>query len=163
MAARKIINVNWMKVHQPTLTEWTQGLNQIYIFEKMTADLQLKSDIFQQTWALIETYLLGLWNVVRRAFFYWCCFFFCFFFIACDNLYLYLFICLFFSVNISSKCYVYIVMFLTSLIKTQFNFFFYIYIYTPTIFIKCTIKNKFMFAINILTKICVNICIIKYY
>ncbi len=38
-----------------------------------------------------------------------------FFAIACDNLYLYLFICLFFSVNISSKCYVY------SLIKTQFK------------------------------------------
>ncbi len=60
MAARKIITVNWMKVHQPTLTEWIQRLNQIYIFEKMTADLQLKLDIFQQTWALIETYLLGL-------------------------------------------------------------------------------------------------------
>ncbi len=60
MAARKIITVNWMKVHQPTLTEWTQRLNQIYIFEKMTADLQLKSDIFQQTWALMETDLLGL-------------------------------------------------------------------------------------------------------
>ncbi len=60
MAARKIITVNWMKVHQPTLTEWIQRLNQIYIFEKMTADLQLRLDIFQQTWALIETYLLGL-------------------------------------------------------------------------------------------------------
>ncbi len=60
MAARKIITVNWMKVHQPTLKEWTQRLNQIYIFEKMTADLQLRLDIFQQTWALIETYLLGL-------------------------------------------------------------------------------------------------------
>ncbi len=60
MAARKIITVNWMKVHQPTLTEWTQRLNQIYIFEKMTADLQLKSDMFQQTWALMETDLLGL-------------------------------------------------------------------------------------------------------
>ncbi len=121
MAARKIITVNWMKVHQPTLTEWTQRLNQIYIFEKMTADLQLKSDIFQQTWALIETYLLGLWNVVGRAFF----------FIACDNLCLYLFICLFFFVNISSKCYVYI-MFLTSLIKTvkkkkRINIYIYIY------------------------------------
>ncbi len=60
MAAGKIITVNWMKVHQPTLTEWTQRLNQIYIFEKMTADLQLKSDFFQQTWALIQTYLVGL-------------------------------------------------------------------------------------------------------
>ncbi len=39
MAARKIIPVNWMKVHQPTLTEWTQRLNQIYIFEKMTAEI----------------------------------------------------------------------------------------------------------------------------
>ncbi len=29
MAARKIITVNWMKVHQPTLTEWIQRLNQI--------------------------------------------------------------------------------------------------------------------------------------
>ncbi len=74
----------------------------------MHVDLQLKLDIFQQTWALIETYeMLSVGPM------------FCFFAIACDNLYLYLCICLFFSVNISSKCYVYIVMFLTSLIKTQ--------------------------------------------
>ncbi len=91
----------------------TETESDIYIFEKMTADLQLKSDFFQQTWALIETYLVGLWNVVGRPFILFI------FAIACDNLYLYLFICLFFSVNISSKCYVYIVMFLTSLIKTQ--------------------------------------------
>ncbi len=160
MAARKIINVNWMKVHQPTLTEWTQRLNQIYIFEKMTADLQLKSDIFSTDLGINRN--ISTWSLkcCQEGLFYWCCF--CFvFFIACDNLYLYLFICFFFSVNISSKCYVYIVMFLTSLIKTQFKFFFFIY--TPTIFIKCTIKNKFVFAINILTQIFVNICIIKYY
>ena len=57
MAARKIITVNWMKVHEPTVTEWTHRLKQIYMFEKMTADLQLKSDIFRQKWALIENLL----------------------------------------------------------------------------------------------------------
>jgi len=57
MAARKIITVNWMKVHVPTVTEWTYKLKQIYIFEKMTADLQFKSDIFQQKWALIKNLL----------------------------------------------------------------------------------------------------------
>jgi len=44
MAARKIIN--WMKVQEPTVTEWTHRLK--HIFEKMTADLQLKSDIFER-------------------------------------------------------------------------------------------------------------------
>lgn len=38
------------------MTEWPQ--RQTDIFEKMTADLQLKSDFFRQKWALIETYLL---------------------------------------------------------------------------------------------------------
>jgi len=44
MAARTIIN--WMKVQEPTVTEWTHRLK--HIFEKMTADLQLKSDIFER-------------------------------------------------------------------------------------------------------------------
>ncbi len=93
MPARKIITVNWMKVHQPALTEWTQRLNHIYIFEKMTADLQLKSDIFQQTWALIETYLLGLWNVVGRGLF--------FFLIICTFTYLFVYFSpLIFQVNV---------------------------------------------------------------
>ncbi len=99
MPARKIITVNWMKVHQPTLTEWTQRLNQIYIWEN---DSGLTAEIghFSTDLALIETYLLGLWNVVGRGLFFLSFFF-------CDNLYLYLFICLFFSVHISSKCCVY--------------------------------------------------------
>ena len=57
MAARKIITVNWMKVREPTVTEWTHRLKQIYMFEKMTADLQLKSEIFRRKWALIENLL----------------------------------------------------------------------------------------------------------
>ncbi len=58
MAARKIITVNWMKKHELTHTETESDI--LYIFEKMTADIQLKSDIFQQNWALIETYLHDL-------------------------------------------------------------------------------------------------------
>ncbi len=37
----------------PILLEGT-----IYIYKKMNVDLQLKSNIFQQNWALIEKYLL---------------------------------------------------------------------------------------------------------
>ena len=37
--------------------QWSQRLKDVYTMEKMTASLQLKTDIFDQRWSCIARYL----------------------------------------------------------------------------------------------------------
>ncbi len=65
LAARKIITVNWMKMHEPTLTEWTQRLNHIYIYIYIYILLfiylyTVEIRHFPTNWALIEKVFAGM-------------------------------------------------------------------------------------------------------
>jgi len=57
IAKKKNITANWKSVKSPTVTEWKQRLKQIYMMEKMTASLQLKTDLFNQRWHMVKEYL----------------------------------------------------------------------------------------------------------
>ena len=59
LIAKKKITANWKSgsLESPTVTEWKQRLKQIYMMEKMTASLQLKSDLFNQRWHMVKEYL----------------------------------------------------------------------------------------------------------
>lgn len=57
LIAKKNITANWKSVKSPTVTEWKQRLKQIYMMEKMTASLQLKTDLFNQRWHMVKDYL----------------------------------------------------------------------------------------------------------
>ena len=57
LVAKKMIKVNWRDVKPPTMGQWSQRLKNVYTMEKMTASLQLKTDIFDQRWSCIARYL----------------------------------------------------------------------------------------------------------
>ncbi len=57
LIAKKTITANWKSVKSPTVTEWKQRLKQMYMMEKMTASLQLKTDLFNQRWHMVKQYL----------------------------------------------------------------------------------------------------------
>lgn len=56
MAARKMVTLNWMKPQLPTLEQWKQKLREIYGMEALTAQVQLKTDLFQQRWRPLTMY-----------------------------------------------------------------------------------------------------------
>lgn len=57
MTARKMVTVNWMKPEPPTVAQWTLKLKEVYVMETLTAQLQLKTDIFQRRWLPLQLYL----------------------------------------------------------------------------------------------------------
>lgn len=57
LVAKKIVTLNWKNVKSPTVSEWKQKLKQVYIMERMTASLQMKMDIFNQRWCMVNEYL----------------------------------------------------------------------------------------------------------
>lgn len=57
LIARKMITVSWKKTLPPTLKQWTCQLKDIYIMEKLTAQLRMKSDLFTRRWLPVELYL----------------------------------------------------------------------------------------------------------
>ena len=57
MVARKMITLNWMNPSPPTKEQWVQKLKQVYKMEHMTAQLQLKMEIFVRKWTPVIDYL----------------------------------------------------------------------------------------------------------
>ena len=50
LIAKKTITASWLKPQPPSITEWRERVKSVFIMEKITAGLQLKSDRFDQKW-----------------------------------------------------------------------------------------------------------------
>ena len=59
LIAHKMITVNWLKPHPPTLEQWTQRLKTVNCMENITAKLQLRMDKYLQRWAPVIMYLMN--------------------------------------------------------------------------------------------------------
>ena len=57
MTARKMVTVKWMNPQPPTVAQWKQKLREVYGMEALTAQLQLKADVFVRRWLPIARYL----------------------------------------------------------------------------------------------------------
>ncbi|KAF7646198.1 hypothetical protein LDENG_00191690 [Lucifuga dentata] len=57
LLAHKMITINWLKPHPPTLEQWTQRLRVVNCMENITASLQLRMDIYLQRWTSVILYL----------------------------------------------------------------------------------------------------------
>ena len=57
MTARKTITMNWLKPQPPTVDQWTQKLKSVYLMEYLTAQLQLKTDLFTRRWSKVSKIL----------------------------------------------------------------------------------------------------------
>lgn len=57
LIAKKMVTVSWKTVKTPSITEWKHRLKQVYLMEKMTASLQMKVDLFNQRWHIVNEYL----------------------------------------------------------------------------------------------------------
>lgn len=50
LIAKKTITTSWLKSQPPSIMEWRERVKNVFIMEKITARLQLKSDRFDQRW-----------------------------------------------------------------------------------------------------------------
>lgn len=57
LIARKMITVSWRRNQHPTVEQWAGRLRQVYIMEELTAQLQMKKDIFVRKWTPVTRYL----------------------------------------------------------------------------------------------------------
>lgn len=57
LIAHKIITINWLKPHPPTLEQWTQRLKSVNCMEEITAVLRLKRDLYLKRWSPVISYL----------------------------------------------------------------------------------------------------------
>lgn len=48
MMARKRITICWLKPEPPTVTQWTQKIRQVYLMERLTTQLQLKTPVLKE-------------------------------------------------------------------------------------------------------------------
>ncbi|KAF7641838.1 hypothetical protein LDENG_00270620 [Lucifuga dentata] len=55
LTAHKMVTVNWLKLHLPTLKQWTQ--KEVNCMESITASLQLKMDSYLERWSSVILYL----------------------------------------------------------------------------------------------------------
>jgi len=46
MTARKMVTIKWMNSQPPTVAQWKQKLGEVYRIEALTAQLQLRSNVF---------------------------------------------------------------------------------------------------------------------
>uniref|UniRef100_A0A3P9LQY6 Reverse transcriptase domain-containing protein n=1 Tax=Oryzias latipes TaxID=8090 RepID=A0A3P9LQY6_ORYLA len=60
IAARKAITRRWLKPEPPTLTDWTEIVEEIYIMEKMTFVLRLREGHFKEKW---DRYIITHWSM----------------------------------------------------------------------------------------------------
>ncbi len=51
ITAKKMITASWLEPRPPSITEWTERVKNVYIMEKITARLQMKTDRFCVRWA----------------------------------------------------------------------------------------------------------------
>uniref|UniRef100_A0A087YQ60 Reverse transcriptase zinc-binding domain-containing protein n=1 Tax=Poecilia formosa TaxID=48698 RepID=A0A087YQ60_POEFO len=57
LIAHKVITVNWLKPHPPTLEQWVQRLKTVNLMEDITATLRLRKDIYNKRWTPVNLYL----------------------------------------------------------------------------------------------------------
>lgn len=57
LIAHKVITVNWLKPHSPTLEQWVQRLKTVNLMEDLTATLRLRKDIYNKRWTSVNLYL----------------------------------------------------------------------------------------------------------
>ena len=50
-AGKKTITGHWLHPDSPTIEEWTDIVNEIYIMEKITFSLRLQMDKFTKSWS----------------------------------------------------------------------------------------------------------------
>lgn len=50
MTVRKTITICWLKPEPPSILQWTQKFKQVYLMEQLTAQLQLKTPVFERRW-----------------------------------------------------------------------------------------------------------------
>lgn len=56
LVMRKIITLSWLKPQTPTLNQWRERLEQVYLKEKITAKLHIKTDSFLALYAPVIAY-----------------------------------------------------------------------------------------------------------
>ena len=57
MTARKMVTIKWLNPQPPTVAQWKQKIREVYGMEALTAQLQLRSDVFVRRWLPITGYL----------------------------------------------------------------------------------------------------------
>ena len=57
MTERKMITICWLNPEPPTVTQWTQKIRQVYLMERLTAQLQLKTPVFERRWGPVIDFL----------------------------------------------------------------------------------------------------------
>ena len=58
LIAHKMITVNWLRPHPPTVDQWAQRLQAVNCMESLTASLRLRMDIYLAKWTPVIMYLL---------------------------------------------------------------------------------------------------------
>lgn len=53
LIAKKTITASWLKPQPPSILQWRDGVKNVFIMEKITARLQLKTDLFDKRWSLL--------------------------------------------------------------------------------------------------------------
>ena len=57
LIAHKMITVNWLKPHPPTLDQWFQRLKEVNCMEHMKANLRLETDLYLEKCTPVIMYL----------------------------------------------------------------------------------------------------------
>lgn len=57
LIAHKLITINWLKPHSPTLEQWTQRLKVVNCMEDITSILRLRRDNYLKKWSSVISYL----------------------------------------------------------------------------------------------------------
>ena len=70
LIAHKMITVNWLRPHPPTVDQWAQRLQAVNCMESLTASLRLRMDIYLAKWTPVIMYLLKwtfCWHLTGQA------------------------------------------------------------------------------------------------
>ena len=59
LTARKMVTIKWMNSRPPTGAQCKQKLGEVYGMEALTAQLQLRSDVFLRRWLPVARYLFN--------------------------------------------------------------------------------------------------------
>lgn len=57
LVSRKMITLSWLKPLPPTIPQWHERVEKVYVMEKITAHLHLKMGTLRTRWAPISAYL----------------------------------------------------------------------------------------------------------
>ncbi len=60
LIAKKTITASWLKPQPPSITQWRDRVKNVFVMEKITARLQLKTDLFDKRWSSLVQAMPGL-------------------------------------------------------------------------------------------------------